>query len=145
MRTMFRRFGVLMTAIGLMIGLSVVAAAPAHADVTRCALTSSIRIQGYTVPTGQYCISVSGSGLQVNSTSGSWHGLFVEYPTERTTFYDTNGTAYLSAITYRGYGRTWGYRHWWSSISGKARTGSACFQFMSYGTEIGKICVNIKP
>ena len=131
---------IVLTTIGITAG-SVVIATPANASATKCAYTKTIG----SAPLGQYCFSVTGSGLHIDSTSGSWNGPWVDYPREKVTFYDVNGNAYGSWITYSGSGRTYGFRYWRSGISGNAKLGSACGEFMSYGTTIGKICVNIAP
>jgi hypothetical protein len=119
-------------------------ATPAAASATWCLYTSQVRIGGVTVPTGQYCFSVLGSGTRVDATTGSWNGPVAPWPSERVTFYNRYGTSYASWITYSGSGNTYGYRYWRSGISGYASSGgSVCGEFMASGVVIGKICHRI--
>ncbi|HSX01424.1 MAG TPA: hypothetical protein VLF67_04245 [Candidatus Saccharimonas sp.] len=122
-----------------LVGASIAMPATANASATWCTYTKTIG----TAPLGQYCFSVNGSGLYVNNTIGSWNGPWVDYPREKVTFYDTYGNAYATYYTYSGTGRTYGYRAWYSGIHGTARTGHVCGEFMSYGTTIGTVCLNI--
>lgn len=130
-------------ALAMLVG-SLVAASPASASATWCLPTSQVKVFGVTVPVGQYCFSVIGSGTRVDFTSGSWNGIVVVNATERVTFFDRNGTSYASWITYRRDGNSYGYRYWRSGISGTARAGgSVCGEFQTGGVVIGRICHRI--
>ena len=63
-------------ALAMMVG-GLVAASPASASATWCLPTSQVKVFGVTVPVGQYCFSVIGSGTRVDFTSGSWNGVVV--------------------------------------------------------------------
>lgn len=128
----------------LVLGAGAVSAMPASASATWCGYTGTIAIKGVTVPTGQYCFSVIGSGTHVDFTSGSYNGPIIIDAVERVTFVDRNGNSYASWNTYNKPGRSYGYRYWRSGINGNARSGgSVCGEMMSAGVGISKICHRI--
>lgn len=129
----------------LVVGAGAVSAAPASADARWCGYTGTIAVKGVTIPTGQYCFSVVGSGTHVNFTSGSYNGPIILDAVERVTFVDRYGNNYASWITYNKPGRSYGYRYWQSGINGNARSGgSVCGEMMSAGVPLRKICHGIR-
>ena len=135
----------LLAVVGLTATNVVATAEPAAASATWCQYTSTVTLPGgYTVPTGNYCFTVNGSGTWVNFTSGSWNGVIIFNPAERVTFYDRYGNNKASWITYSQQGTSSGYRYWQSGIRGNAWAGgSACGEMMSSGVTVGKICHRI--
>lgn len=119
--------------------------APAHASATGCTRWGNVSIFGISVPTGQYCFTIQGSGLKVTGTIGSFNTPQIGYPSERVSFYDTKGNRYASYNTYSASGNIYGYKLWSTKISGTAKVGHVCGELMSYGAVIAKACHNIKP
>lgn len=131
--------------VGLTVTTVVAAPAPAEASATWCRYTSTITLPGgFTVPTGNYCFSVIGSGTWVDFTSGSWNGPVIQNAGERVTFYDRYGNNKGSWITYSQPGNSYGYRYWRSGLRGNAWAGgSVCGDMMASGVTIGRICHRI--
>jgi hypothetical protein len=118
---------------------------PAFASATGCARWGAKHILGYSIPTGQYCFSIQGSGTTVNFTSGSFDTGYIEYPTEVVQFYDTSGNNYANFTTFQGQGTLYAYHYWQSGIHGTARVGSVCGNLLSYGQTVVRVCENIEP
>lgn len=138
-----RRVIVPITAIGILLGV-VGIASPASATGTHCAKWGVVRIWGHSLPTGQYCFSVVGSGTRVSFTSGSYNTGWIYNAGERVRFYDTRGTNYATWYTHQDYGTTYGYHYWTTGIRGNARYGRACGEMLSSGAVIASACVDLR-
>lgn len=133
-----------LAALLILAGITAVTAAPASAGATWCRYTGTVVVKGITIPTGNYCFSVGGSGTRIDFTSGSFNGPIIYDAAERVTFVDRYGNTYASWITYSRAGKSYGYRYWKTGINGYARAGgSVCGEMMSAGVPIGKICHRI--
>jgi hypothetical protein len=118
-------------------------AKPAFASAMGCTQWGAKSVLGHSIPTGQYCFSVEGSGTTVKFTAGSFNTGWIGYPTEVVQFYDTTGRNYASYTTFRGQGTLYGFHYWQSGIHGTARVGSVCGNLLSYGQTVARVCENI--
>jgi hypothetical protein len=119
-------------------------AGTASASATGCTQWGAKSVAGHSLPTGQYCFSIDGSGTTVNWTSGSFNTGWIGYPTEKVEFYDTGGNNYATYTTFQGTGTLYGFHYWKTGIQGNARVGSVCGQLLSYGQPVARVCENIR-
>lgn len=128
------------------IGASIGSASPASASATNCSSWGPVSVYGHSIPTGQYCFSVSGSGTRVNFTNSSINTGWIYSPQEVVHFKDTRSRTYATYYTYGKSG--WlvgGYHPWKTAISGTALPGAACGELLSSGVTIASACVQIRP
>lgn len=130
-------FGVvaaLVLSFGLAASEATMSPAPASASGTHCAWWGPVKIERYTLPTGQYCFTVSGQGRQVTSTSASFNTGWITNPAERVQFYNQRGVNYATFWTYNANGKKYGYNYWRTGISGTAEYGRVCGELLSSGS-----------
>ena len=137
----FARFLIAMTALFASFGIAVaIDVQPAAASSTHCAWISPKKIAGVGFPEGQYCFSISGSGLYVNNTQSSFWSSWTENLSERVDAVDMQSSVYASSWTYKGYGTLYGTHAWTTGVRGNARPGSLCGHLFSNGIEIAVVC-----
>ena len=104
------------------------AAAPASATSVWCNRWGSVYVPvaHVSIPVGQYCFGVEGSGTTVNSTSGSINTPWIINYSEVVRFYNNAGTNYrtFTESAHRGY--AYGAHYWTTDIHGQAQPGRAC-------------------
>lgn len=119
-------------------------ASPASASATKCASWGPVQLVGHSIPTGQYCFSVSGSGTRINFTNSSFNTGWIYSPQEVVHFKDTRGREYATFYTYHQSGWVMGgYHPWKTGISGTAKPGTACGELLSSGASVATTCLRI--
>jgi hypothetical protein len=135
----------LLTVIGVA-GSLVATSAPAMASAVGCTRYGSVYIPvvKFSIPTGQYCFGINGSGATVNFTDGSVDTAWIVNYSETVRFYDGHGHNYY---TYNGpvhAGYAYSYHYWQTSIHGSAVVGGrVCGTLMSSGTAVATACESI--
>jgi len=119
----------------------------AHASGMSCARWGSLTIPGenLTIPSGQYCFSVSGSGLTVYNTQGSEYTGWIYNYGETIRFYNNSGQNYFTYSIPTHLGWAYGWKLWTTGINGRAQAGRACGTLTSAGAEVATTCVGIYP
>jgi hypothetical protein len=143
-----RRLACLVVIIGVMIvALSssfAVTSVPAKASATGCVRWGSVHIPEVgSLPLGQYCFTINGTGTTVNYTLGSINTPWIINFAEVVHFYDGYGKEYATFYgpVHRGY--AYGFQLWKTKIHGTAKVGRVCGQITSSGVNVATACESI--
>ena len=131
-------------AVTALFGTTLATSGTALASATGCARWGSVHIPGFgSIPTGQYCFSINGSGTRVNYTSGSIDTPVIYNFAEDVRFYDGRGNNYYTYWGPTHWGAAYGPHSWWTSINGTAQRGSVCGELTSNSVIVTRVCESI--
>ncbi len=146
-RTIRSRLVRLLLTLAMMTGLMLFPlAGPALADAYKCNFWGPINVGGWTIPQGQYCAYLGGSGTYVRSIGGNFQvaGSICNY-TVTAEFFDQNSRWQRTYVSPMQYGCT-GNRQYPVSVwvnSHGTRGGFVCSSLRQSGTRVSSVCFGL--
>jgi hypothetical protein len=126
-----------------MVAANLLAAASVSASALGCARWGYVHVAGVSLPTGQYCFGINGSGTTVNNTTGSINTPVIYNYEEVVRFYDGYGNNYRTYYQPTHWGASYGSQFWSTGVHGTAQRGSVCGELTSNSVVVVKVCESI--